>query len=57
VHGTRVALVFALIVVGIGSLLSLLIPNSLALGVAARPPAADGFEPVEPLDVDPALLR
>jgi hypothetical protein len=25
--------------------------------VAARPPAADGFEPVEPLDVDPALLR
>ena len=56
VHGTRVALVFALIVVAIGSLLSLLIPNSLGVGAIARPPTADGFEPLEPLDPDPALL-
>jgi EmrB/QacA subfamily drug resistance transporter len=57
VHGTRVALVFALIVVAIGSLLSLLIPNSVILADPARRPAADGFEPLEPLDPDPALLR
>ena len=42
VHGTRVALIFAFVVVGIGSLLSLLIPN--------RAPFAS-------LDPDPALLH
>jgi EmrB/QacA subfamily drug resistance transporter len=57
VHGTRVALVYAIVVVGIGTVLSLLIPNSLGIGAAARAPAADGFEPVEPLDPDPALLH
>ncbi len=57
VHGTRVALVYAIVVVGIGTVLSLLIPNSLGIGAATRVPAADGFEPVEPLDPDPALLH
>jgi MFS family permease len=57
VHGTRVALVYAIVVVGIGTVLSLLIPNSLGIGAATRAPAADGFEPVEPLDPDPALLH
>jgi MFS family permease len=55
VHGTRVALVFAFIVVGIGSLLSLLIPNTAPVPASAR--VADGFEPAEPLDPDPALLH
>ena len=55
VHGTRVALVFAFVVVGIGSLLSLLIPNTAPVPVSER--AADGFEPLEPIDPDPALLH
>jgi hypothetical protein len=55
VHGTRVALIFAFVVVGIGSLLSLLIPNTVAAGQREHP--ADGFEPLEPLDPDPALLN
>jgi MFS family permease len=53
-HGTRVALLFAFIAVAIGSLLSLLIPNTPPLD-AHVPQAADGFEPLEPLDPDPAL--
>ena len=45
---------FAFVVVGIGSLLSLLIPNTAPLPAADR--RADGFEPLEPLDPD-ALLH
>ena len=45
---------FAFVVVAIGSLLSLLIPNTPPLDAHA-PHAADGFEPLEPLDPDPAL--
>jgi EmrB/QacA subfamily drug resistance transporter len=55
-HGTRVALMFAFVVVGLGSLISLLIPSSRAVLNAGRH-GADGFEPVEPLDPDPALLH
>jgi hypothetical protein len=57
VHGTRVALVFAFVVVGIGSLLSLLIPNTAPIPAEARGRGADGFEPLEPMDPDPALLH
>jgi hypothetical protein len=50
VSGTHVALVFAAVVVLIGALLSFLIPR-------VAPPArrTDALEPLEPLDVDPAL--
>ena len=49
--GARVALLFAVVVVAAGALLSFLIPR-----VAAPPArAADRLEPLEPLDVDPAL--
>ncbi len=50
--GTRVALVFAALVVAVGALLSFLIPRHVA------PPArsADSLEPLEPLDVDPSLV-
>ena len=43
---------FAVVVVAIGALLSFLIPRVPA--PAAR--GANEFEPVEPLDVDPALV-
>ena len=51
VSGTRVALLFAAVVVAIGALVSFLIPR-------VAPPAqpVDRLEPLEPLDVDPALL-
>ena len=55
-HGTRVALMFAFVVVGIGSLLSLLIPSHAPVGADGRV-RADGFEPFEPIDPDPALLH
>jgi hypothetical protein len=49
--GARVALTFAIVVVAIGALLSFLIPR-----VSVSPTrAADPLEPLEPLDVDPAL--
>jgi EmrB/QacA subfamily drug resistance transporter len=50
--GTRVALVFAAIVVLLGALVSFLIPRV----AAPRPRMVDELEPVEPLDVDPSLL-
>ena len=56
VHGTRVALMFAFVVVAIGSLLSLLIPNRAPVPADTVRHGAGGFEPVEPLDPDPALL-
>ena len=43
-HGTRVALMFAFVVVGFGSLISLLIPSSRAALDVGRH-GADGFEP------------
>jgi MFS family permease len=49
--GTRIAIVFAIVVVSCGALVSLLIPR-------VKPPVeVDVFEPVEPMDVDPALLE
>jgi hypothetical protein len=57
VHGTRVALVFAFVVVGIGTFVSLLIPNTAPIPASKRHHGADGFEPLEPLDPDPALLH
>jgi hypothetical protein len=56
-HGTRVALAFAFVVVGIGAVVSLLIPNTAPIPASARRHGADGFEPLEPLDPDPALLH
>jgi hypothetical protein len=50
---TRYAMVFAIVVVGIGSLLSFLIPNVPTFGTE---PEAQILEPVEPMDVDPAAL-
>jgi len=56
-HGTRVALVFAFVVVAVGSMLSLLIPNTAPIAAGDPRYGADGFEPLEPLDPDPALLH
>ncbi len=58
VNGTRMALVFAFVMITIGGFISLLIPNIKAapeVEQAMRP--VEGFEPVEPLDVDPALIE
>ena len=58
VSGTRMALVFAFVMITIGGFISLLIPNIKAapeVEQAMRP--VEGFEPVEPLDVDPALIE
>ncbi|MDQ1382987.1 MAG: hypothetical protein QOG65_366 [Actinomycetota bacterium] len=52
VNGTRVALVFAMCVVLAGALLSFLIPR-----VAAPESRVNDLEPLEPLDVDPALAN
>jgi EmrB/QacA subfamily drug resistance transporter len=52
--GTRTALLFAIGVVALGALLSFLIPRRAA-GTSSVAGAADLFEPLEPLDVDPAL--
>ncbi|MGO9874939.1 MAG: MFS transporter [Acidimicrobiia bacterium] len=57
VHGTRVALIFAFVVVALGSLLSLLIPTAPPVDANEHRHGADGFEPLEPLDPDPALLH
>ncbi len=50
--GTRVALVFAAVVVLAGALVSFLIPRV----AAPRPRVVNELETVEPLDVDPSLL-
>jgi EmrB/QacA subfamily drug resistance transporter len=52
--GTRTALLFAIGVVTAGALLSFLIPRRAA-GTSRVAGAADLFEPLEPLDIDPAL--
>jgi hypothetical protein len=51
-NGTRVALVFAMVVVLAGALVSFLIPR-----VAAPERGVNDLEPLEPLDVDPALAN
>jgi hypothetical protein len=48
---TRIALVFAIVVVALGTLLSFLIPR-----VSTTDLEIDALEPVEPIDVDPALV-
>jgi len=50
--GTRVALVFAASIVLVGAFLSFLIPR-----VAPPERPTDTLEPLEPLDIDPALLN
>jgi predicted MFS family arabinose efflux permease len=55
VSGTRAALAFAATVVALGFLMSWLIPTRIP--VSLDEPPADAFEPVEPLDPDPALRR
>jgi EmrB/QacA subfamily drug resistance transporter len=50
--GTRIALLFAATIVVIGACLSFLIPRI----PAPTRQAADNFEPLEPLDVDPSLV-
>jgi hypothetical protein len=54
--GTRIALVFAFVVVGIGAILSLLIPSDRVTFAAPAAGHADPFEPLEPMDPDPALV-
>jgi hypothetical protein len=55
--GTRYALLFALVVVGLGAVVSFLLPRT-PLGADEHPlGATEAFEPLEPLDVDPALVR
>jgi predicted MFS family arabinose efflux permease len=54
--GTRAALTFAMIVVALGAIVSFLIPRR-PLAADERPlGAAEGFEPLEPIDPDPALV-
>jgi len=55
--GTRVVLVFAIIVVSIGLCVSFLIPRKDVVPEPAAVEAANRFEAVEPLDVDPALVE
>jgi MFS family permease len=58
VSGTRMALVFAFVMITIGGFISLLIPNiKAAPEVEQAMRAVENFEPVEPLDVDPALIE
>jgi EmrB/QacA subfamily drug resistance transporter len=54
--GTRYALVFAVVVVVAGSLLSFLIPNRVESPTEPVLHAVEGFEPL-PMDVDPELIR
>jgi EmrB/QacA subfamily drug resistance transporter len=54
--GTRLALLFAFAVVAIGIVVSFLIPNMPAPADDRVTRALEGFEPLEPLDADPALL-
>jgi EmrB/QacA subfamily drug resistance transporter len=54
--GTRWALMFAFVVVAIGTVVSFLVPNSAIPPDDRKTRALEGFEPLEPLDADPALL-
>jgi EmrB/QacA subfamily drug resistance transporter len=56
-HGTQVALIFAFVVVAVGTLLSFLIPNTAPIPADEPRHGADGFEPLEPLDPNPALIH
>jgi EmrB/QacA subfamily drug resistance transporter len=53
--GTRAAVIFAATVVALGFLMSWWIPTRIP--VSLDEPSADLFEPLEPLDPDPALRR
>ena len=55
VSGTRAALTFSAVVVGLAFVMSWRIPTDVVVG--PDEPAADPFEPLEPLDPDPALRR
>ena len=55
--GTRLALLFAFVVVAIGIVVSFLIPDTPPPADDRVTRALEGFEPLEPLDADPALLR
>jgi EmrB/QacA subfamily drug resistance transporter len=54
--GTRLALMFAFVVVAIGTVVSFLIPKTAPPADDRVTRALEGFEPLEPLDADPALL-
>ena len=54
--GTRLALAFAFVVVAIGIVVSFLVPNTPPPADDRVTRAVEGFEPLEPLDADPALL-
>ena len=54
--GTRFALSFAIVVVALGALLSFLIPRAPAQPGELSYRPVDVFEPLEPLDPDPALV-
>jgi EmrB/QacA subfamily drug resistance transporter len=54
--GTRFALTFAFVVVAIGALVSFLIPRTPAPAEEHPLGTTAAFEPLEPLDVDPALV-
>jgi EmrB/QacA subfamily drug resistance transporter len=57
ISGTRFALTFAFVVVALGGLLSFLIPNTRKVPAVERNlRPVEGFEPLEPVDPDPALL-
>jgi len=53
-NATRIALVFAIVVVSAGLLLSFVIPK---IGAPTETAEVNVLEPVEPLDVDPGLLE
>ncbi len=54
--GTRFALSFAIVVVAAGAMLSFLIPRAPAQPGERGFRTVDAFEPLEPLDADPALV-
>jgi MFS family permease len=59
VSGTRFAMVFGLVVLSVGVLVSFLIPRTPAFGdesPSAAVAAVEAFEPLEPLDPDPRLI-
>jgi MFS family permease len=57
ISGTRLGLSFAFVVVLFGALLSFLIPNTGSVPEVERVlRPVEGFEPLEPLDTDPAFL-
>ena len=55
VSGTRAALTFSAVVVGLAFVMSWRIPTDITVDVSEPP--ADAFEALEPLDPDPALRR